>query len=93
MLGCKVVDNQVEKNKKLEESDESYLVDKGRYQRLVGRSIYLLHTCSDIAYAVSVVSQFIHSPCESHMKAVERILRYMKSSLGKKGCFLADIIT
>jgi hypothetical protein len=75
MLGCKVVDNQVEKNKKLEESDESYLVDKGRYQRLVGRSIYLLHTC------------------ESHMKAVERILRYMKSSLGKKGCFLADIIT
>jgi hypothetical protein len=32
MLGCKTVDNPLEENKKLEESDESYLVDKGRYQ-------------------------------------------------------------
>jgi hypothetical protein len=32
MLSCKVVDNPVKKNKKLEESVESPLVDKGRYQ-------------------------------------------------------------
>jgi len=57
-------------------------VDKGIYQRLVGRLIYLSHTRPDIAY-VSVVSQFMYSPREPHMEAVYHILRYLKSSLGK----------
>jgi hypothetical protein len=60
MFGCKVVDNPVEKKKKLEESDDSSPVNKGRYQRLVGRLIYLSHTSPGIAYAISVVSQFMH---------------------------------
>ncbi|KAB2621081.1 hypothetical protein D8674_037660 [Pyrus ussuriensis x Pyrus communis] len=59
------------------------LVDKGRYQRLVGRLIYLPHTPLDIAYAVSVVSQFMHSPSVDHVAAVMRILAYLKSALGK----------
>ena len=54
--------------------------DKGRYQRLVGKLIYLSHTCPDVAYAVSVVSQFMHQPSKDHMEAVTRILRYLKSS-------------
>jgi hypothetical protein len=83
MLGCKATDNPIEVNVKLGEDSESPLVDKGRYQRLVGRLIYLSHTRSDIAYAVSVISQFMHSPRESHMEAVYRILRYLKSSPGK----------
>ncbi|CAL8113480.1 unnamed protein product [Prunus armeniaca] len=52
--------------------------DKERYQRLVGKLIYLVHTRPDIAYAVSVVSQFMHSPSEDHMGAMMRILRYLK---------------
>lgn len=36
------------------------VVDKVRYQRLVGRLIYLSHT--NIAFAVGVVSQFMHAP-------------------------------
>ena len=42
--------------------------------------MYLAHTRPDLAYAPSVVSQFIHSPSEEHMNAVIRILRYLKSS-------------
>ena len=57
--------------------------DKQRYQRLVGKLIYLSYTRPDIAYAVSVVSQVMHYPSEDHMDAVMRILRYLKSSLGK----------
>jgi hypothetical protein len=83
MLGCKATDNPVEVNVKLGEDSESPLVDKGRYQQLVGRLIYLSHTRPNIAYAASVVSQFMHSPRESHMEAVYRILRYLKSSPGK----------
>jgi len=83
MLGCKATDNPVEVNVKLGECGKSPLVDKGRYQRLVGGLIYLSHTRLDITYAVSVVSQFMHSPREPHMEAVYRILRYLKSSPGK----------
>ena len=57
--------------------------DKGRYQTLVGKLIYLSHTRPDIAYAVSVVSQFMHCPSEDHMNAVIQILQYLKSSPGK----------
>jgi hypothetical protein len=73
----------IEVNVKLGEDSESPLVDKGRYQHLVGRLIYLSHTYPNIAYVVSVVSQFKHSPREPYMKAVYRILRYLKSSPGK----------
>ena len=49
----------------------------------MGRLIYLSHTRPDIAYAVSVVSQFMHSPKERHQEAVYRILKYLKSTPGK----------
>lgn len=56
--------------------------NKARYQRLVGKLIYLSHTRPGIAYAVSIVSQFIHCPSGDHMDAIIWILRYLKSSLG-----------
>ena len=59
------------------------LVDKGRYQRLVGRLMYLAHTRPDLAYALSIVSQFMHNPGEQHMNPVMRIFRYLKSAPGK----------
>jgi len=37
----------------------------------------------DLAYVLSVISQFMHSSSEEHMKVVTRILRYLKSSPGK----------
>ena len=58
-------------------------VDKGSYQRLVGKLIYLAHTRPDIAYAVSVVSQFMHCPKTSHLQAAHRILHYLKGTPGK----------
>jgi hypothetical protein len=53
---------------------------KERYQRLVEKLIYLLHIRSNIAYAVGVVSQFMHNHSEDHMGAVSRILRYLKGT-------------
>ena len=67
MLGCKPSDEKP--------------VDRERYQRLVGN--YLSHTRPDIAFAVSVVSQYMHSPKESHLEAVYEILRYLKASPGR----------
>ncbi|CAL2248740.1 unnamed protein product [Prunus armeniaca] len=53
------------------------------YQRLVGKLIYLNITRPDITYAVSLVSQFMHSPTMAHLNVVKRILRYLKGSVGR----------
>ncbi|RVW89802.1 Retrovirus-related Pol polyprotein from transposon TNT 1-94 [Vitis vinifera] len=83
LLECKPVDTPIVQNHKLGIYTNQKPTDKGRYQRLVGKLIDLSHTRPDIAYAVSVVSQFMHCPSEEHMEAVIRILRYLKSSPGK----------
>ena len=56
--------------------------DKEQYQHLVGKLIYLAHTRPDIAYAVGVVSQFMHSPQVEHMEAALRIVKYLKGTPG-----------
>ncbi|CAL2268192.1 unnamed protein product [Prunus armeniaca] len=83
MLACKLVDTPIEQNHRLGEQADDTPIDRGRYQRLVGKLIYLAHTRPHIAYVVSVVSQFMHEPREVHMQAVERIHRYLKSAPGK----------
>ncbi|KAM0986195.1 hypothetical protein ACFX14_013409 [Malus domestica] len=83
MLANKPADTPMELNHQLGEYLDQVPTNKERYQRLVGKLIYLGHTRPDIAYAVSVVSQFMHAPSEAHMDAVNRILRYLKSSPGR----------
>jgi hypothetical protein len=58
-------------------------VEKGQYQRLVGKLIYLAHTRPNISYAVSVVSRYMHDPRVSHQEVVYQILRYLKGCPGK----------
>ena len=82
MLGCKPIETLIEQGDKGKLFDGDP-VDKGRYQRLVGELIYLSHTRHDIAFAVSVVSQYMLSPCQKHFDVVYRILRYLKKNSGK----------
>ena len=83
MSSCQPADTPVEEGLKLCIESDQVPVDKGRYQRLVGRLMYLVHTRPDLAYALSIVSQFMHNPGEQHMNAIMRILRYLKSTPGK----------
>ena len=83
MMGCKPVDTPMDTNVKLGARTCGTTVDKGRYQRLVGKLIYLAHTRPDIGFSVSVVSQFMNNPSEEHLEAVYRIIRYLKSDPGK----------
>lgn len=77
-LGCKPVDTPIEFNHKLSDVPEDVAVDRGNYQRLVGKLIYLSHTRPNIAYVARMVSQFMHNPKETHLRAVNRILQYLK---------------
>ena len=82
MSGCKPATTPIEQNHRIL-SDSGDPIDKYQYQRLVGRLIYLSHTRPDIAYAVSVVSRYMHDPRSGHLDAVNRILRYLKNCPGK----------
>ena len=83
MMGCKSTDTPMDANVKLDNKEDDQLVDKGHYQRLVGELIYLSHTMPNVAFAVSCVSQFMHSPSKIHLEAVNRILKYLKGTPGK----------
>ncbi|KAJ0455580.1 putative RNA-directed DNA polymerase [Helianthus annuus] len=82
MIDCKPASTPMIANQKLFMEKDGKLTDKERYQRIVGKLIYLSHTRPDIAYAVGVVSQFMHQPQVAHMEAIWRIIRYLKGTPG-----------
>ena len=87
MMASKPVATAIKQNHKLNEALGEKKVNRKMYQRLVGRLIYLAHTRPDIAYSVSVISQFMHDPREIHLQAAYRVLHYLKAHPGKKILF------
>jgi len=83
MVDCRLCETPIDLKHRLKNDEEGATTDKGQYQRLVGKLIYLAHTRPDIAYVMSVVSQFMHNPKDSHLQAVYRLLRYLKFTPGK----------
>ncbi|RVW53023.1 Retrovirus-related Pol polyprotein from transposon RE1 [Vitis vinifera] len=79
-IGCKPVSTPMDPNHKLGKAKEEPMVDKRMYQRLVVRLIYLAHTRPDIAYTVSVISQFMHDIREPHLQAAYKVLHYLKGN-------------
>ena len=53
------------------------------YRRLVGKLNYFIVTRADIAYSVSVLSQYTSSSTVSRWAAVEHILCYLKEAYGR----------
>jgi hypothetical protein len=55
------------------------------YQQLLGSLMYVAcGTRPDIAFAVNSCAQFMQNPGLSHFKAAKHILRYLKTTKGKK---------
>lgn len=54
MLECKLAEFPIIQSHKLCKYPDQILTDKGKYQRLVGKLIYLSHTHPDISYVMSV---------------------------------------
>jgi hypothetical protein len=69
-------------NVKLKTDDGDPLENPEKYRRVVGRLNYLTITRPDIAFPVSVVSQFMSQPRTAHWDAVCHILKYLKGAPG-----------
>lgn len=70
LLSGKLVDIPIDLNQKLGQESSSSMANKGHHQQLVGKLIYVSHTCSNIAFELNVVSQFMHSPTEEYFEVV-----------------------
>ena len=91
MSVCQPANTPVEEGLKLCVETNQVPVDNERYQRFFGRLMYLAHTRPDLAYALLIVSQFMHNLGDQHMNAVMRILRYLKSAPGKGILFTKNV--
>lgn len=72
----------VEPTHKTREPWDNTSIDRMRYQKLVGKIIYLSHTKPDICDTVSFMSQLMHVSTNEYLKAVLRILTYLKAAPG-----------
>lgn len=56
-------------------------VDLKLYQSIVGALMYAaISTRPDICHAVNMISRYLCNPCETHLSAAKRVLRYIKGS-------------
>src|SRR4051812_37791853 len=64
---------------------------QSHYHLLSTRSMrYVCNSRSDISFSIGLVSRYMSEPKVSHMKAVKRILRYLKGSINYEILFPRD---
>jgi hypothetical protein len=56
------------------------VVDSNTYRSMIGSLKYLTCTSPDIAFTMRVASRFMKDPIYPHLKAVKKILRYVKGT-------------
>ncbi|GJW93299.1 retrovirus-related pol polyprotein from transposon RE2 [Tanacetum coccineum] len=81
-IEAKSCDEPIIPKLKLRSEDGRLLHNPEKYRRVVGKLNYLTITHPDIAFPVSVVSQFLTAPRTSHWDVVTQILGYLKGTPG-----------
>eukprot|EP00253_Pinus_taeda_P021116 PITA_21116 len=75
---CKPTPSPFQSGVKLSVTCTSPEVDATLYRQLVGKILYLTHTCPDLSFVVGLIARFMKNPHESHWKTTKRILRYVR---------------
>ena len=81
LTDTKIEDTPLEFHSKLLPLDGTPLADPTRYRQLVGKLVYLCLTRSDIAHAVSIISQFVSASHSAHFSVLLWILRYLRGTI------------
>lgn len=81
MEECKATTTPMSQKESLSKNDGTDKVDEGYFRSLIGCLMYLTATRPDIIFAVSTLSRFMHCASEMHLKAVKRVMRYIKGTV------------
>ena len=81
MAECKSCMTPIDERLKLTKASTMVKVDATLYRSIVGGLHYLVHTRSDIAFAVGYISRFMEDPREDHWATVKRLLHYVKGTM------------
>jgi hypothetical protein len=81
MADCKAAATPMEERLRLSRDSTAEEVDAALYRCIVGSLRYLIHTRSDLTYAVRYVSRFLERPTEEQFQAVKKILCYITRTL------------
>ncbi|GJY89272.1 putative ribonuclease H-like domain-containing protein [Tanacetum coccineum] len=79
LVNVKAAITPMETKLPLTKDEEAFDVDVHLYRSMIGSLMYLTASRPDIMYAVCVCSRFQVTPKTSHLNAVKRIFKYLKS--------------
>ncbi|CAM8951474.1 unnamed protein product [Rhodiola kirilowii] len=80
MLECKPAKTPLPIKHQLSLSTAAVIDEPMLYRKLVGKLIYLTITRPDLSHSVHILSQYMQAPTLDHMKAANRLLRYIKKA-------------
>jgi len=78
MESAKPIDTPISISTRLVEDDGSPSVEEKLYRGMIRSLLYLTASRRDIVFSVGLCGRFQSNPKETHLKAVKRILRYLK---------------
>jgi hypothetical protein len=82
MNEAKAISTPMETNGNLDSDASSNMVDQKLYHSMIGSLLYMTASRPDIMFSVCMCLRFQASP--SHLKAIKRILRYLKHTEGSR---------
>ncbi|XP_061979630.1 uncharacterized mitochondrial protein AtMg00810-like [Populus nigra] len=82
MEGCAKVNILVKYEVRLSRNDEGEKISSTTFKSQVENLRYLECTRPDILFEVILMSRFMKTPTMTHLKALKRILRYIKGTIG-----------
>jgi hypothetical protein len=80
MSDCKSARTPSPTHEKISRDDVGQNVVTSHYRGIIGSLLYLTASRPDICYSVGVCARYQVAPKESHLKAVKRILKYVKGT-------------
>ena len=78
MDDAKAISTPMGTNGSLDNGASGNMVDQKMYRSIIGSLLYVTVSRPDVMFSVCMCARFQASPRESHLKAIKRILRYLK---------------
>ena len=80
MTDQKPISTPLDRNLKLH-TDSGTTCEPTQYRQIIGSLIYLTITRPDLSYPVGLLSQFMQTPCDTHLNCAKRVLRYVSGTM------------